>query len=108
MEVLVNNLNKVIDVNYYPVPETKLSNERHRPIGIGVQGLIDVYYKMKMPFDSDEAKNLNKEIFETMYYGAMLASYKQALKYGAYSTFKGSPLSEGLFQFDLWGVITIK
>ena len=104
MEVLVNNLNKVIDINYYPVPETRLSNEKHRPIGIGVQGLIDVFYKMKMPFDSDEAKNLNKDIFETMYYGAMLASYKQALKHGHYSTFKGSPLSEGLFQFDLWGV----
>ena len=104
MEVLVNNLNKIIDINYYPVPETRLSNEKHRPIGIGVQGLIDVFYKMKMPFDSDEAKNLNKDIFETMYYGAMLASYKQALKHGHYSTFKGSPLSEGLFQFDLWGV----
>ena len=104
MEVLVNNLNKVIDVNYYPVPETRLSNERHRPIGIGVQGLIDVYYKMKISFESDEAKQVNKEIFETMYYGAMLASYKQALKDGAYSTFKGSPLSEGLFQFDLWDV----
>ena len=104
MEVLVNNLNKVIDINYYPVPETRLSNEKHRPIGIGVQGLIDVFYKMKMPFDSDEAKNLNKDIFETMYYGAMLASYKQALKHGHYSTFKGSPLSEGLFQFDLWDV----
>jgi ribonucleoside-diphosphate reductase alpha chain len=104
MDVLVKNLNKVIDINYYPVPETRLSNERHRPIGIGVQGLIDVFYKLKMPFDSDEAKNLNKDIFETMYYGAMLASYKQALKHGHYSTFKGSPLSEGLFQFDLWGV----
>lgn len=104
MDVLVKNLNKVIDINYYPVPETRLSNERHRPIGIGVQGLIDVFYKLKMPFDSDEAKNLNKDIFETMYYGAMLASYKQALKNGHYSTFKGSPLSEGLFQFDLWGV----
>ena len=105
MGVLVNNLNKVIDVNYYPVPETKLSNDKHRPIGIGVQGLIDVYYKMKMPFDSDEAKNLNKEIFETMYYGAMLASYKLAVKDGHYSTFIGSPLEKGLFQFDLWDVI---
>ena len=102
MEVLVNNLNKVIDNNYYPIPETRLSNEKHRPIGIGVQGLIDVFYKLKMPFDSDEAKQLNKEIFETMYYGAMLASYKLALKDGEYSTFKGSPLSQGLFQFDLW------
>ena len=104
MDVLVNNLNKVIDVNYYPVIETKISNDRHRPIGIGVQGLIDVFYKMKLPFDSDEAKQLNKEIFETMYYGAMLSSYKLALTDGAYSTFKGSPLSEGLFQFDLWNV----
>ena len=104
VEVLVNNLNKVIDINYYPVPETRLSNERHRPIGIGVQGLIDVYYKMKIAFDSEEAKQMNKDIFETMYYGAMVASYKQALKYGAYSTFKGSPLSQGLFQFDLWDV----
>jgi ribonucleoside-diphosphate reductase alpha chain len=104
VEVLVNNLNKVIDINYYPVPETRLSNERHRPIGIGVQGLIDVYYKMKIVFDSEEAKQMNKDIFETMYYGAMVASYKQALKYGAYSTFKGSPLSNGLFQFDLWDV----
>ena len=105
MGVLVNNLNKVIDVNYYPVPETKLSNDKHRPIGIGVQGLIDVYYKMKMPFDSDEAKNLNKEIFETMYYGAMVASHKLAVKDGHYSTFIGSPLEKGLFQFDLWDVI---
>ena len=104
MEILVNNLNKVIEVNYYPVPETKLSNDNHRPIGIGVQGLIDVYYKMKLAFDSDDAKQLNKEIFETMYYGAMLASYKLALEEGCYKTFKGSPLSEGLFQFDLWGV----
>ena len=104
MDILVNNLNKVIEVNYYPVPETSRSNFRHRPIGIGVQGLIDVFYRLKMPFDSEEAKKLNIEIFETMYYGAMLASYKLALKDGAYETFKGSPLSEGLFQFDLWNV----
>ena len=104
MEILVNNLNRVIDINYYPVPETKLSNEKHRPIGIGVQGLIDVYYKLGYSFDSEEAKQLNKEIFETMYYGAMLASYKQALEHGHYSSFKGSPLSEGKFQFDLWDV----
>ena len=104
MEVLVNNLNRVIDVNYYPVPETRISNEKHRPIGIGVQGLIDVYYKMGFPFDSEQAKQLNKEIFETMYYGAMLASYKQALEHGHYSSFKGSPLSKGKFQFDLWEV----
>ncbi len=104
VDVLVNNLNKVIDVNYYPVPETKLSNKRHRPIGIGVQGLADVYFKMGYPFDSEEANNLNKQIFETMYYGAMVKSNKLAKKDGAYSTFKGSPLSEGKFQFDLWGI----
>jgi len=104
MDILVNNLNKVIDVNYYPVEETRISNEKHRPIGIGVQGLIDVYYKMGYSFESVEAKELNKNIFETMYYGAMLASYKQALKHGHYQSFKGSPLSEGLFQFDLWNV----
>ena len=104
VEVLVNNLNKVIDVTYYPVPETKLSNKRHRPIGIGVQGLADVYFKMGYAFDSEEANELNKQIFETMYYGAMLKSNKLAKKDGAYSTFKGSPLSEGKFQFDLWGV----
>ena len=104
MDILVNNLNRVIDINHYPVPETRLSNEKHRPIGIGVQGLIDVYYKLGYPFDSEEAKQLNKEIFETMYYGAMVASYKQALEHGHYASFKGSPLSEGKFQFDLWDV----
>ena len=104
VEVLVNNLNKVIDVNYYPVPETKVSNKKHRPIGIGVQGLADVYFKMGYAFDSEEANELNKQIFETMYYGAMSKSCKIAKKDGAYSTFKGSPLSEGKFQFDLWGV----
>ena len=104
MGVLVRNLNKVIDINYYPVPETKLSNERHRPIGIGVQGLADVFIKMKLPFDSPEALEVNNKIFETMYYGAMLESHKLSLKDGPYSTFKGSPLSKGLFQFDLWGV----
>lgn len=100
----VKNLNKVIDLNYYPVPETKTSNMRHRPLGIGVQGLADVFCMLRMPFDSPEAKALNIEIFETIYYGACVASCEMAKRDGAYSTFDGSPMSEGKFQFDLWDV----
>ena len=96
------NLNKVIDVNYYPTKETKKSNLKHRPIGIGVQGLADTFAIMKIAFDSDEAIQLDREIFETIYYGAMEASVDLAEKEGAYESFAGSPLSEGLFQFDLW------
>jgi ribonucleoside-diphosphate reductase alpha chain len=96
------NLNRVIDVNYYPTKETKTSNMKHRPIGIGVQGLADTFAILKIPFESDEAKNLDREIFEAIYYGAMCASVDLAEKEGAYQTFKGSPLSKGLFQFDLW------
>ena len=99
---IVNNLNKIIDVNHYPVPETEVSNKRHRPMGIGVQGLADVYAKMKIAFDSNEAREINKLIFETIYYGALVASNKIAMENEAYSTFAGSPLSKGLFQFDLW------
>ena len=102
MEIVVRNLNKVIDVNYYPVPETEVSNKRHRPMGVGVQGLADVFAKMRIPFDSDEGRKLNRNIFETMYYGAMRCSHKLSLEEGEYSTFRGSPLSEGKFQFDLW------
>jgi len=97
------NLNRVIDVNYYPTKETKKSNLKHRPIGIGVQGLADTFAILKIPFESDEAKQLDREIFETIYYGAMEASVHLAETEGAYESFKGSPLSEGLFQFDLWG-----
>ena len=96
------NLNRVIDVNYYPTKETKTSNMKHRPIGIGVQGLADTFAMLKIPFESDEAKNLDRDIFEAIYYGAMCASVDLAEKEGAYQTFKGSPLSKGLFQFDLW------
>ena len=96
------NLNRVIDVNYYPTKETKTSNMKHRPIGIGVQGLADTFAILKIPFESDEAKNLDRDIFEAIYYGAMCASVDLAEKEGAYQTFKGSPLSKGLFQFDLW------
>ncbi|OKL40898.1 ribonucleoside-diphosphate reductase subunit alpha [Pontibacter flavimaris] len=98
------NLNKVIDINYYPVPEAQNSNMRHRPIGLGVQGLADTFIHLRMPFESDEAKGLNKDIFETIYFAAMTASKDLAKKNGAYETFKGSPLSEGKFQFDMWGV----
>ena len=97
------NLNRVIDVNYYPTKETKTSNFRHRPIGIGVQGLADTFAIMKIAFDSEEAKQLDREIFESIYYGAMEASIDLAEKEGAYESFQGSPLSKGIFQFDLWG-----
>ncbi|AKD02738.1 ribonucleoside-diphosphate reductase subunit alpha [Pontibacter korlensis] len=98
------NLNKVIDINYYPVQEAQNSNLRHRPIGLGVQGLADTFIHLRMPFESEEAKGLNKDIFETIYFAAMTASKDLAKKQGPYETFKGSPLSEGKFQFDLWGV----
>jgi len=98
------NLNKIIDHNYYPVEEARYSNLRHRPIGLGVQGLADTFIQLRLPFESDEAKQLNKEIFETIYFAAMTASKDLAIKDGAYETFKGSPLSKGKFQFDLWNV----
>ncbi|MES2267252.1 MAG: ribonucleoside-diphosphate reductase subunit alpha [Bacteroidota bacterium] len=98
------NLNKIIDHNYYPVAEAEYSNLRHRPIGLGVQGLADAFILLRLPFESDEAKQLNKEIFETIYFAAMTASKDLAIKDGPYETFKGSPLSEGKFQFDLWDV----
>ncbi len=98
------NLNKIIDNNYYPVDEAKNSNMRHRPIGLGVQGLADVFILLRMPFESDSAKQLNKDIFETIYFAALTASKDLAKKEGAYETFKGSPVSKGIFQFDMWGV----
>ncbi|MCG6139159.1 ribonucleoside-diphosphate reductase subunit alpha [Leptospira mtsangambouensis] len=98
------NLNRIIDENYYPVPEAKNSNLKHRPIGIGVQGLADVFILLRMPYESEVAKNLNIEIFETIYFAAMTASKDIAKEEGAYPSFLGSPLSEGIFQFDLWNV----
>ncbi|MES3018503.1 MAG: ribonucleoside-diphosphate reductase subunit alpha [Bacteroidota bacterium] len=98
------NLNKIIDNNFYPVEEARRSNMRHRPIGLGVQGLADVFILMRLPFESDLAKMLNKNIFETIYFAAMTASKDLAKESGAYETFKGSPLSKGKFQFDLWDV----
>jgi len=96
------NLNKVIDRNFYPVPEAKTSNVKHRPIGIGVQGLADLYALMRVPFESKEAKQINIDVFETMYYGSMRATIDLAKIHGSYESFKGSPLSQGKFQFDLW------
>jgi len=101
---VTKNLNKVIDRNYYPVVEARNSNMRHRPVGLGVQGLADTFIKLRMPFDSEEAKSLNKDIFETMYYAAVTSSKDLAIKEGAYETYQGSPISEGKFQHNLWGV----
>ncbi len=106
--ILVENLNRVIDLNYYPIKETKIGNMKHRPIGIGVQGLADTFIKLKLPYDSDKARKLNSKIFETIYYGALLKSNELAVKLGPYSTFKGSPLSKGLFQFDLWDNVLLE
>jgi len=103
-KIVTRNLNKIIDVNYYPVPEARNSNMRHRPIGIGVQGLADAFILMRYPFDSPEAQLLNKQIFETIYYGAMEASCEIAEKFGPYQTYEGSPVSKGLFQYDMWNV----
>jgi ribonucleoside-diphosphate reductase alpha subunit len=103
-KIIVKNLNKIIDVNFYPVDKAERSNKRHRPIGVGVQGLADTFILMRLPFDSDEALELDKRIFETMYYAAMEASCELAKKYGPYETYSGSPVSQGVFQFDMWGV----
>ncbi len=98
------NLNKIIDNNYYPIEEARTSNMKHRPIGLGVQGLADVFILLRLPFESELAKMLNKNIFETIYFAAMTASKDLAKEQGAYQTFAGSPVSKGIFQFDMWGV----
>jgi ribonucleoside-diphosphate reductase alpha subunit len=103
-EIVTRNLNMVIDRNYYPIPEAKNSNMRHRPIGIGVQGLADAFMMMKYPFESEQAKAMNKLIFETIYFGAVSASCELAKQDGHYESFPGSPSSKGDLQFDLWGV----
>src|SRR5580765_559706 len=103
-KVVTRNLNKVIDVNYYPIPEAQKSYLRPRPIGLGVQGLADAFILLRMPFDSPEASGLNKDIFETMYFAAMEASMELSKQLGPYETYKGSPVSKGIFQFDMWGV----
>ena len=101
---VTKNLNKVIDRNYYPVPEAENSNMRHRPVGLGVQGLADAFIMLRMPFTSDEAKKLNQEIFETLYFAAVTASMEMAKEEGPYSTYEGSPISQGEFQHNLWGL----
>jgi ribonucleoside-diphosphate reductase alpha chain len=103
-KILTKNLNNIIDINYYPTEKTKLSNFRHRPIGIGVQGLADTFILMDIPFESNQAKIINKNIFETIYHGALEKSNELSKNYGPYETFLGSPASQGLLQFDLWNV----
>lgn len=104
VQVVTRNLNKIIDLSMYPIPEATRSNHRHRPIGIGVQGLADVFQLLNLPYESPEAQRLNRDIFETMYFAALSASCDLAEKDGPYDTFKGSPASEGNLQFDLWGI----
>ncbi|MCW8982337.1 MAG: ribonucleoside-diphosphate reductase subunit alpha [Altibacter sp.] len=101
---VTKNLNRVIDRNYYPVKEAENSNFRHRPVGLGVQGLADTFIMLRLPFTCDEAKKLNQEIFETLYFAAVSASMEEAKTDGAYETYKGSPISQGLFQHNLWGI----
>ncbi|RDK88306.1 ribonucleoside-diphosphate reductase subunit alpha [Marinirhabdus gelatinilytica] len=101
---VTKNLNKVIDRNYYPVKEAENSNMRHRPIGLGIQGLADTFIKLRLPFTSDEAKKLNQEIFETLYFAAVTASMEEAKQDGPYESYKGSPISEGMFQHNLWNI----
>ena len=101
---VTKNLNRVIDRNYYPIVEARNSNMRHRPVGLGVQGLADAFILMRHPFDSEEARQLNKDVFETIYYAACCASKDMAIEEGPYESFKGSPASEGKLQFDLWGI----
>jgi ribonucleoside-diphosphate reductase alpha chain len=101
---VTKNLNKVIDRNYYPVKEAENSNFRHRPVGLGIQGLADAFIMLRMPFTSDEAKTLNQEIFETLYFAAVTASMELAKEEGPYSSYEGSPISKGEFQYNLWGI----
>jgi ribonucleoside-diphosphate reductase alpha chain len=103
-KVATRNLNKVIDINYYPVEEARKSNFRHRPIGLGIQGLADAFILLRMPFDSMEAKGLNEDIFETIYFAAVETSMELAKIHGTYETYEGSPASKGILQFDMWGV----
>ena len=103
-KVVTRNLNRIIDVNYYPVPGARTSNMRHRPVGLGVQGLADAFMILRLPFDSPEARQLNLQIFETIYHAGLEASVEEAEKHGPYETFRGSPADLGQLQYDLWGV----
>ena len=102
VKVAIRNLNRVIDINYYPTPETKTSNMRHRPVGLGIQGLADVFAMMRAPWESEKAAEINQRIFENMYFAAVESSCEIAQKEGPYSTFQGSPMSKGIFQYDMW------
>ncbi|KAH0843239.1 Ribonucleoside-diphosphate reductase large chain [Fonsecaea pedrosoi] len=104
VQVVTRNLNKIIDINYYPVPEAKKSNFRHRPVGLGVQGLADAFLALRLPFDSPEARQLNIQIFETIYHAALTASCELAKEQGPYETYEGSPVSQGILQYDMWNV----
>jgi ribonucleoside-diphosphate reductase subunit M1 len=104
-KVVTKNLNKIIDLNFYPTPETELNNKENRPIGIGIQGLGDLLYKLKIPYESQEAIEINKKVMETIYHGSIEASIELAEKYGPYKNFNGSPMSKGIFQFDMWNVV---
>lgn len=104
-KVITKNLNKIIDINYYPLPEARKSNMRHRPIGIGVQGLADTLILMRYPYESEDAFKLNQQIFETIYYGALEASCELAAKDGPYETYPGSPVSKGILQYDMWNKV---
>ncbi|XP_046832524.1 ribonucleoside-diphosphate reductase large subunit-like [Vespa crabro] len=103
-KVVARNLDTIIDINQYPIPQAKLSNLRHRPIGIGIQGLADAFILMRYPFESEEAQKLNIQIFETLYYGALEASCEMAEEKGTYETYEGSPISKGILQYDMWNV----
>jgi ribonucleotide reductase alpha subunit len=100
----VRNLNKVIDINYYPTPETEHNNKEHRPIAIGVQGLYNVFMEMRYPFDSPDAKHLNKNIFECIQYYAIMESCDMSIEFGPYNSYTGSPISKGIFQHNMWGI----
>jgi ribonucleoside-diphosphate reductase subunit M1 len=104
VQIVTRNLNKIIEVNHYPVPEAERSNFRHRPIGLGVQGLADTFLALRMPFDSPEAQKLNTQIFETIYHGALTSSCDIAKELGPYKTYEGSPVSQGILQYDMWNV----
>lgn len=104
VKLVVINLNRIIDINYYPVPEAELSNKRHRPMGIGVQGLSDTFAHMSLPYESQGARELNLAIFETIYHAALESSSELAAKDGPHPSWAGSPASKGILQFDMWGV----
>lgn len=104
VRMITLNLNRIIDGNYYPLKEAETSNLSHRPIGIGVQGLADTFQMLRLPFDSQEAADLNKKIFETIYYAALTKSNELAKEFGPYKSYEGSPVSKGILQYDMWGV----